>query len=268
MPEGKLAMMVCPILEDELIYNLETDPDEKNVFLLTNDHIKTIVPKLRKHKIDYREVSQDDYFSGRFKVPDEGFNVVIWMINLGLHEEPSDLRDEIIRDLYKIDGMVDGVMLYYGLCGQALKGIDDWAKESIKTPITIFKDKEGRICDDCICVPLGGTDQYYKLLKKYPGIMYLTPAMACSQDEFTSKMEMFKGLPEENRMEMMKMILDMAGYTTAMKVDTGLGDRENYQKECERYVAKYNFKLIELEPGWVSNEVADRTYREAKSFLK
>ncbi len=82
------------------------------------------------------------------------------------------------------------------------------------------------------------------------------------------KMEMFKGLEGNTDIEMLKMILDMAGYTTAMKIDTHIGDRENFQKECARYAKRLGRKLTELEEGWVSTDIADDTYAEAKSFLK
>lgn len=270
MTQGKLLMVVCPILEDELIYNLSTDKEEKNVFLLANDHTTMIKPKLAKNNIPYTEIPENDYLSGKEKIPDDGFNVIIWMMNLGLHEEPKDLKAEVYADLKKIDGRIDGIMMYYGLCGQAFNDILDWSKENMKTPVTIFKDKSGKICDDCICVPIGGTDRYYELLKKYPGVMYLTPAFACSQDELLLKMEMFKGLENDGKAnyEMLKMILDMAGYTTTMKIDTHIGDQEHFQSECERYAKNLGLKLTELEEGWTSTQIADDTYAEAKSFLR
>ena len=43
---GRLMMMACPLLEDEMVHNLTTDPDEKRIFLLTNKNIETLLPKL------------------------------------------------------------------------------------------------------------------------------------------------------------------------------------------------------------------------------
>lgn len=269
MTSGKLGMIVCPILEDEMIYNLKNDPEEKRLFMLMNDNNRTTVAKLKKNGLQYTEVDETEFLEGRYKIPDDGYNVIIWDMSLGLHQEPEDLKNKIHAELLRIDGLVDGLILYYGLCGQALLGICEWADKNLKTPLTIFKDKEGKICDDCIAVPLGGSEAYLKLLKKYPGIMYLTPAMAGNQDEFMEKMEIFKGLGDDGPKdyEMLHMILEMAGYKYAMKIQTGLGDQDTFQQSCEDYAKKLDLELIELEDGWTSTEVADRTYREAKGFL-
>lgn len=269
MTNGKLGMIVCPILEDEMIYNLKNDSEEKNIFMLMNDFNSTTVAKLKKNDLPFTEIGEAEFLEGKVKIPDDGYNVIIWDMSLGLHQEPEILKEKIHDELKRIDGLVDGLILYYGLCGQALLGICEWAEQNLRTPLTIFKDRQGKICDDCIAVPLGGSEAYLKLLRKYPGIMYLTPAMAGNQDEFMDKMEIFKGLGDDGPKDydMLKMILDMAGYKYAMKIQTGLGDQDTFQQSCEEYVKKLDLELIELEDGWTSTEVADRTYEEAKGFL-
>lgn len=270
MAAGTLCMIVCPILEDELVHNIVTDPDKKNCYLVTTDYNKTLIPKLKNNSIEYEEINEADFLAGKIELPKDEYNIVMWLRSLGLHSDPKNLREKILEDLLKVDGICDGIMLYYGLCGQGLLGICDWAKEKMKTPLTIFKGPDGRICDDCICVPLGGCDQYLQLLRKHPGVMYLTPAMACSQDEFMNQNELFQGLDQVDmsREEFMLFMLEMAGYTQTMKIQTGLGDQEHFQQECEAYAKKYHLELIELDPKYISTEVADRTYAEAKSFLR
>lgn len=268
MTDGRLGMIVCPILEDEVIYGLEKDDEKKDIYLVDNENTKHIREKLERHGLPYTMVSENVLIGGDPDIPKNGFSVLIWMMNLGLHQEPEDLKDRIKGALHQIDGKVDGVALYYGLCGRALEGIEEWAKENVNVPVTICKDSDGRTCDDCICVPLGGTDNYLKLLKKYPGIMYLTPCMACSQDEFMSKMELFQGIGDVKDYDMLKMILDMAGYKYAMKIQTGIGDQEHFQEACEEYARKLGLELKTLEDGWTSTKVADRIYSDGKSLLR
>ncbi len=270
MVAGKLAMIVCPILEDEMIYSILKDPDEKKLYLLDNENTKTLLPKLAYHKIDYEVITEDDFLSGKTKLPDDKFCIIMWMMDLGLHSEPETLKSKLREELLRIDGLVDGIAMYYGLCGNGLIGILDWTKEHLRTPVTIFSDGSGKICDDCICVPVGGSDNYLKLLRRYPGVMYLTPAMACSQDEFMSRQELFRGVNETGmtRDEFMKFMLDMAGYKYALKIDTGIGDQEHFQDECEKYVKKYGLELKSLEPEWISLDLADKIYAEGKDFLK
>jgi len=266
MTSGILGIMACPILEDELIYSLRNDGEEKNIFLLDNDHNKMIIPKLEENGISYTVLDERRFLSGEANIPDDGYRVVIWMMDLGLHEEPENLRIRIRELMSEFQGHVDAIALYYGLCGNGLAGIEDWASANLVVPVTICKDRHGKVCDDCICVPMGGTDNYLRLLKKYPGIMYFTPGMACSFEEFLDSMELFKGIEKGDR-EMFKMILEMADYKYVMKIQTGLGDQKNFQRCVEDFAKEYELDVMELEEGWVSTEVADLTYERAKSLL-
>ena len=270
MTHGTLAMIACPILEDEMVYSILKDHEEKKVYLLRNSNTVTLIPKLKHHNIDYIGIDEGDFLKGSVRIADDGYSIVIWMMNMGLHSDPKHLGEAIKEELIRIDGRVDGIALYYGLCGNGLFGIMDWCKETLKTPVTIFKGPDGRVCDDCICVPLGGSDNYLKLVKRYPGVMYLTPAVACSQDEFFSTQELFQGIESTGmtQQEYMKFMLDLADYKYALKIDTGMGDQEHFQEECEKFVKKYDLQLKQLEPDWISNDTADRIYSEAKSFLK
>ena len=270
MESGRLMMIACPLLEDEMIYNLTTDPDEKRIFLLVNKNIDTLLPKLRSNNVEFEQISEEDFFNENANVPREGYNVIIWMMNLGLHSEPKDLASEIRRLMLTVPGHADGIALYYGLCGNGLEGIREWGRENLSIPMTIFTDGEGKLCDDCICVPLGSSKKYLSLMKEHTGVMYLTPAVACSWREFLYHTELFKGLDriDMSHREFMKLMLDMAGYKQCLKIQTNLGDQANFQEKCEEYAKEAELELIELEDGWVSTEAADRMYTEAKSFLR
>lgn len=259
-------MLVCPILEDELVYNILSDDDEKNIYVLTNDFTETLLPKLNQFGIEYTMLDEMSFLEGYELPPKKGFNMVIWMMDTGLHTEPEDLKKEIHRLLKIVDNRVDAIMMYYGICGNAFTNIEEWSKINLKAPLSIFKDAEGRICDDCICVPLGGTDNYLKLLKKHTGVFYFTPAVACNFKQFRDRLDLFRGIPDEDE-DMFKMMLDMAGYTQALIIQTGLGDQSRFFTEAKINADNLGLELIVLEDGWTSTDVADRTYAEAKGFL-
>ena len=267
MTSGKLCLMTCPMLEDEMIHNLCSDKESRRIILLENDNTVTLLPKLKMYNVEYESMSEADFFREDNGIPDDGFTEIIWMMDVGLHEEPDVLRDAIHEALLKVDRYVDAILMYYGLCGNGLKGVDDWCEENLVHPMTIMRDSEGRMCDDCIGVPLDGTDNYLRLLRKYPGIMYLTPAFAGTWQEFMKHMELFHGVDQSDD-DMAKMIFDMAGYTQTMKVQTGLGDQVHFQEKCEEYAKRYDLELIELEDGWVSTKVADTSYAAAKATLQ
>ena len=263
-------MMTCPMLEDEMVYSLTADPEEKRIFLLENKNTETLIPKLKLKNVKYELISEEDFFNESANVPWEGYNVIIWMMNLGLHIEPEHLAREIRRLLLMVPGHANGIALYYGLCGRGLEGVREWSKENLPIPTTLFTDEEGKLCDDCICVPFGSSKRYLDLMKKYTGVLYLTPAHACSWREFLGHSELFKGLDSigMSSKEYVKLLLNMGGYKQCLKIQTDLGDQEHFQERCEEYAKELELELIELEDGWVSTEAADRMYAEAKSFLQ
>ena len=64
MAFGRLMMMACPLLEDEMLYNLTTDPDEKRIFLLTNKNIRDPHPQAQdeEHRVR-RKSPRMDFFN-------------------------------------------------------------------------------------------------------------------------------------------------------------------------------------------------------------
>ncbi|MCL1984701.1 MAG: DUF1638 domain-containing protein [Methanomassiliicoccaceae archaeon] len=265
--KGVLGVIACPILEDELIYSMAKDKEINDVYLLDNRHAKSVKQKLVKNNIRHQIIDEERYLDGSLKIEENGFTIVIWMMDLGLHEEPQDLRAALEKAMKRMEVRADAIALYYGLCGNGMKDIDVWAKDNIKVPMTIIRDKDGKIVDDCIATAIGGTKQYYSLLKKYPGIMYFTPAFATNYDDLLSRMELFKGVDTGDD-SMLKMVFEMADYHYVMKIDTGIGDREGFDSATKKFADRMNFGILTLEDGWVTLEPADRVYGEAKGFLE
>ena len=260
----RLGMIVCPMLEDEAIYNLKHDPEEKRIFLVQTPFLDTIIPKLRQHNVEYTKISQLDFYSGRFD--SDVYTVYIWVMFMGLHEDTDMLKFEVSNQIVMMKDRVDALLLYYGRCGRALDHIEDWAKEMVPIPVTLFHNKDGTFCDDCICIPLGGTDNYLKLLKTHAGKLYFTPAMAANFEGFLSAMELFNGIDTSNS-EIMKILLDMAGYMTVLKVQTGQGDQLNFDDNVHNFAKKYDLRVEILEDGWATMELADYNCTRAKELM-
>jgi len=265
-PKGVLGVMACPILEDELIYSLSKDGDIGRICLLDNRHARSMKVKLARHDLAHEIIGEEQFLDGSFCIEDKGYTVVIWMMDLGLHEEPNDLKEAIRKSMLRMQERTDALALYYGLCGNGLKDIDIWAKDNLRIPMTIIRDSDGNIVDDCISAAIGGTKQYLRLLRKYPGIMYFTPAFATNYDDLLGRMELFKGVDTGDE-TMLKMVFEMADYHEVMKIETGLGDPDEFQAATEKFANRLGFTIFTLEDGWVTREPADRVYAEAKGFL-
>ena len=262
--KGRLGMIVCPMLEDEAIYNIKNDPEIDDVYLVNTAFNETIIPKLKQHGVNYQTISTVKALSGDFDK--DRYSVIIWVMFMGLHEDIDMLNMEITNQIITMCRSVDSIMLYYGRCGRGLDNICKWAEVNIPIPVMIFRNRDGTMCGDCICVPVGGTDRYLNLLRKYPGRLYFTPAMASNFEGFLSSMELFNGLDTKNT-EIMRLILDMAGYTEVMEFQTGMGDQKNFKENIRQFTEKYGLEWKKLEEGWADSSLTDMNYNNAKKTM-
>ena len=262
--KGRLGMIVCPMLEDEAIYNIKNDPEIDDVYLVNTAFNETIIPKLKQHGVNYQTISTVKALSGDFDK--DRYSVIIWVMFMGLHEDIDMLNMEITNQIITMCRSVDSIMLYYGRCGRGLDNICKWADVNIPIPVMIFRNRDGTICDDCICVPVGGTGRYLDLLRKYPGRLYFTPAMASNFEGFLSSMELFNGLDTKNT-EIMRLILDMAGYTEVLEFQTGMGDQKNFRENIRQFTEKYGLVWKKLEEGWADSSLTDMNYNNAKKTM-
>ena len=267
MTKGNLGIIACPILEDEMVYCLSNDKELGKVLVLENEHAKSTLQKMDINKIKYDLCSEEDFLTGKIKLPNGGYNVAIWMMDLGLHEEPERLRDHVKESCMKMQSTVEAIALYYGLCGNGLKDVDSWDKDGLKVPLTIMRGTDGRICDDCIAVAIGGTSQYLKLLKKHPGILYFTPAYATNWDAMKMRLELFRGV-DVNDTDMMKMVFEMANYHYVMEIPTGLGNEEDFHAATKKFADKMEFEILQLDKEWCTMEPTEKMYSDSKNMLK
>lgn len=264
--DGTLGIIGCPILEDEIIHCWENDPDVDGVFMVRNEHCFSLVKKMAQKGIELSFIEEDEFLRSGIDTPKEGFHWVIWMMDLGLHEEPKELREEILKSLEGIDGSFDTILLFYGLCGNALIGIHEWAAERVRTPVEILCSRDGKIVDDCIAAAIGGQDNYLRLLKKYPGILYFTPGYATNWDQLVKRMELFKGIDHDDD-SMIRMVFEMAEYDTVMKIPTGLGDDCEFDRCTRRFADRYDFNIMTLDKEWCTPDAVDYSYDRAKKML-
>lgn len=264
---GTIGIIACPMLEDELIYNLLSDPDEKCIYVVDTGSQGSLVSKLKYHEMPYQMISEYSFDCGINGLDRSQYNLVIYMNKLGLHAEPKVLKSKLESQVSMHTRLFDAILVYYGICGNYGWDISQTLADEAEIPIIAIRDENGKICDDCIGVAVGGTDNYFRLNKAYTGVLYLTPAMATNWEDFMASSEMARGC-DLNDHDMMKMLFEICGYKYALKLDTGIGDREMYEKCAHDICREMNLELIDAEDGWTTLEPINRAYAEAKSSLK
>jgi hypothetical protein len=259
--KGYLGIVGCPILEDEIVHSILRDADVANVLVIENDDSRNLLRKLRKvgTKANIRSIKESELDA----LPMEGFNLLILMKSMALHEDSQLLRREVAKAVSLIGPKCRSIMLFYGLCGNAFKHLPEIEAET-KHQLTLLTDEQGRPVDDCIAAVLGGTDGYYSLLKRYPGVFYLTPAWAENWRELIFKMEMTRGI-DKGDLSMLKWMFEIAGYKKALTLDTGLGDREVFEERVEDFVKEFHFERASLGKEFITLQAVERSYDRAKS---
>lgn len=277
MTNGTLGIIACPMLEDEMLWSLRNDKEEKHIFLADNEHKDSTQSKLEFWHMPYKLIPEDDLMNGNF--PKEGYTVAILMNDLALHAEPKDLMKKIEDQVTQMSGAVDAIACYYALCGNYGWDISAYAKENGLKPTAVFRDHTGRVCDDCVGVAVDGGENYLKLEKTYTGMFFVTPAIAHNWKVFVGAgvdakavlsvdKEVLESLGITDEDSYCRWLLELGHYQNYVVMDTGLEtSREQFDKDMENFEKSTYLKPIVIGDGWLSLKPAEGLYRDAKASL-
>ena len=269
MTKGILGAIVCPMLEDELIHSLSTDPEEKSVYVIDTPYNGSLKRKLEYNGVPFTEIDEFDFLNHGAGIDRDRFNVVIKSKNLGLHAEPKVLMDDLQNELVMIQGRVDAVAMYYGMCGNYGWDLTEWGKENVSFPIEVFRDCNGRVCDDCVGVSVGGLDGYLRLIKEFTGVLLVTPAVATNWEDFLGASDMAKGMDifPGDKNEKMRTLLHMCGYENAVQIDNHLEPRDEFDRATKEMCDALELKILQADPGYIDTGPMERLYSTSKRNL-
>ena len=282
MTKGTLGIIACPMLDDNLVHSLSKDDERKKITVVRNEYNGSLVRKLDAAGVEYDYVGWGQVINGGYRPDRDEFNILILMINLGLHSKPKELKAKV-EDLSKeMAPFVDGFGYYLGTCGNYGWDIPAWSSGVLNKPGAMFCDSNGCLCDDCVGVAIAGGPRYLEMQKKYPGHFYLFPAMAVNFDDFmdadqadTAAIE--QSLTDEMREQLgiepgrdgyLRWLLRMGDYKNILKIDTGLGNDEEYDKYAKKVAERTQLTIIPAEEGWASMQPTEDIYAKCKSFLQ
>ena len=268
MAKGTLGIIGCPILEDEIVYSLRKEADEKKVYVVDTPPSLSLRKKMDLFGIPYSPIGEWDFRNGYAEIDrDNGFNIVVLMKKLGLHAYPEKLRAELEDEMMFCQGRMDVIALYYGMCGNAGWDPSEWAAGSLNIPVFVFRDENEDVCDDCIGVAVGGHSRYCDFVKKYTGMLFVTPAIAGNWEDFKKELDMVKGF-EIMGIFTTKEVFELFGYKNAVKIDTGIGIKgEELERGCESLSKDTGLAFITAAPGSANIYPTDRLYKDAKDSL-
>lgn len=257
-----MTILSCKILQDEILHLLENDRAVDEIIIVKGEQEKDFLVKLDSLGFQYTNPDLDEMPIVSEREETNKFIVQIFFMELALHEFPKMLQKGIYETIEKLTPYSDGILLFYGLCGNVLAKVEsDFAGQENNCPVRILKDN-GKIVDDCIGASLGGTEAYLKTLKEFSdkGTFFFTPMYAHSWREIMRVDSEKSG----QTIEMLKEMNDITGYKRVTKIQTRLPYTKGFDKTVEEFADIFDFEVHEIEG---EQRIFEESYISMKNTL-
>lgn len=260
-----MSIISCKIMQDEIVWLFSNDSEVDKIIIVENNNISEFREKLNEQHVSH-EIIPFEKIPDLLEDRDENQSIVIVnVLELGLHAVPKTLKSEVYQTIEEMIPFSDGILLFYGLCGNVLGKVEeDFCLEKDGCIVRILRD-DVRIVDDCIGATVGGGANYLKLLKthsKEPAFFF-TPMYANSWRELLS-IDKYASDPEK-ALKMAKMVNDMAGYSRVAKVNTGLTYVKDIDAKIEEYANLFGYSTFEVSGN---QEIFEKCYFSIKDEIK
>jgi len=250
-----IAFVSCRIYEDELTYLTAKENKNKKIIVIETDFIETFERKLAFENINYLKIKLEDLEKTINGFENEDV-LILLLIEFSMESKPDKIKIMVYEKIRYLQPYVDGVLAFYGLCGNVLGHIEEDLSKA-ECPVRILKDENGEIADDCIGVFLGGRKRYLSILKsgtRGEGTFFLTPMQAAHWRELAYSSAV---TPDPNDDNMIRMVFEYSNYKNVGKVATGLKYEENFDDIVDDFSKRFNMKIIEYEGTLL---VIEKTY--------
>jgi hypothetical protein len=255
-----LGIVGCRIFEDEIVHLLINDPGIDRICLIEHEENYGLLHKLKAEGIEPLvlpsiKIKADPQWRNEF-------NVVVQLQELGLHMDPARLKNLTYTNVNLMSRLVDGILLFYGSCGQAFSKMKkDFS--FIGCPIELLQDvsmgESARPLEDCIAAALGGNSRYREILKRHRDTFFLTPMWAVNwKTAFRVGDEMLSGFEftPENLREL--------GYQRVGRINTKLSFETDFERKIEEFACDFGFEIIDLIG---STEIVQKSYNQMRNIL-
>jgi hypothetical protein len=168
-----IGIITCEILELEFAFLLGMDNEIGRISVLENPQSARLIELLEARQV--RDLQRLPHVHAFYPEPSEPLEVLIRVLNIGLHRNRKVLRQALSIAAHEITPHVDALLLGYGLCGNALED----PRTVLDVDVAVFQPMDhDHPVDDCVALCLGGRECYYAEQRKTPGTYFLTPGWA------------------------------------------------------------------------------------------
>ncbi|WP_292463571.1 DUF1638 domain-containing protein [Methanolobus sp.] len=255
-----LSFIACRMFEDEITHIIENDPSIRKLIVVENEDCAGLTDKLDSAGCKY-ELMQFSSLPRMSGIDEEdGLTLIVYMLELALHARPDNLKKVVYEKTEELSRYADGILLFYGLCGNVLGKIEEDFSSS-PCIVRILKEDNGTVVDDCIGAVLGGRAAYLEKLTGSRGVgtFFMTPMWAAHWREMVVSAGMTQ---DPNDIKMSKFVFDHAGYKNVARMDTGLYYEKDFNFMVEEFARLFEFNIIEMR---ASPELIKNCYRKLRA---
>jgi hypothetical protein len=233
-----IGVLICEVLEDEMLHLLAGDPDFQKITFIATDPGEDLIAGLR-HKIGDRLAVIPDVEDFR-PDPEAPLEILATVLRVGLHMDKDLLQEGVVSEGTRLAAKSDALLLGYGLCGNVLLDIEEKMTD-VCCPIVMPEHADGSKVDDCVCLVLGGSDKYLDHVYQEAGTWFVTPGWLKHWETLLVKELHCPDIPT------VKWIFDRTGYKRCLMVNTGIAEYEKYRAATEDFAKTFNFYIDEVE---------------------
>jgi hypothetical protein len=157
------------------------------------------------------------------------------VFDFGLHINTKKLRETLQEAIDKVSGEYETVILGYGLCSQALVGIQ---ANGCRLVVPLV--------DDCISIFLGSRAAYMHQCSAEPGTYYLTKGwIEVGDTPFSEYARTVERFGKELAEQIYKLM--MGNYRRLALINTGQYELEKYREYTRRTAEQFGLRFEEIE---------------------
>ena len=247
-----LGIITCEILELEFAHLLAGDPEIAGVTVVADRTAAGFGEALEAR--GFSELRRIPLLKGFTPSFGDKLEILVRVLELGLHSRKRLLQEGLVKAAMEMGRYVEGIVLGYGLCGNALEKPEELLAE-VGVPIFLPVDEDHPV-DDCVGLIIGGRNCYYEEQCKEAGTFFMIPGWVRHWREIFGK-EYGKYDPS-----MAKRIF--SGYKRSLLVPTPVLSEEEMRHNIEEFNSFFDFRT-EVRKGTLA--ILQRTWERAKQEL-
>ncbi len=226
----RIGLLVCQIFEEELLEIFESFPEIDKILIYDNEASKPFQSIARKELPPEKFRIVRELCSVKFLKREKEVEVLLYLLPLALHVDPPLIKEEVASAAKEMEKHVDYLVLFFGLCGNSLGDVEALMKENrIKVPISILKDGQEEIVDDCVCALIGSRKEYRATINEEPGTWFMTYGWAKYWRELSCE------TVGSFDIDKMKLVFNHTGYKRTVVVDLDFGNKDLYYERCNEF---------------------------------